>query len=370
LVYMAFYNSQPSLVVNVERGIYAAVTLVLVLGTLAFKDRPFIRPHPLFWRLVMAIGLVYQLFLVFLLFQNLSDVQQMMTFFDPSLGVPMPEQSYAEDCSLTWGNINSKLDVFVLAHSLGWFVKAIILRDYWFCWVFSIAFEVMEYSLEHQLHNFAECWWDHWIMDVLVCNWLGIYLGMRVCGYFNMKKYEWRGMSSIPSLGGKLKRAVAQFTPHDWTRFDWSSSKSFGNYLIVLSMLTLGLMTDLNVFYLKFLLWLPPNHMLLLYRTVIVSLATAPAVREAYQYADDPNCKRLGSHAWIVLSILVTELLICIKFGQGQFTDPWPVSVLAFWALLGVFLVVYPIWRFWLFPKPHNIEVVAGNAESRTAVKS
>jgi phosphatidylserine synthase 2 len=22
-------------------------------------------------------------------------------------------------------------------------------------------FEVMEYSLQHQLANFAECWWDH-----------------------------------------------------------------------------------------------------------------------------------------------------------------------------------------------------------------
>jgi Phosphatidyl serine synthase len=37
--------------------------------------------------------------------------------------------------------------------------------------VISILFEVMEYSLEHQLPNFAECWWDHWILDVFTSNW-------------------------------------------------------------------------------------------------------------------------------------------------------------------------------------------------------
>jgi len=27
--------------------------------------------------------------------------------------------------------------------------------------VISLMFEVMEYTLEHQLPNFSECWWDH-----------------------------------------------------------------------------------------------------------------------------------------------------------------------------------------------------------------
>lgn len=53
------------------------------------------------------------------------------------------------------------MDVFVLAHVLGWYGKAIILRDQWICWILSITFEFLEYSLQHQLNNFAECWWDH-----------------------------------------------------------------------------------------------------------------------------------------------------------------------------------------------------------------
>lgn len=27
--------------------------------------------------------------------------------------------------------------------------------------VISVMFEVIEYTLEHQLPNFSECWWDH-----------------------------------------------------------------------------------------------------------------------------------------------------------------------------------------------------------------
>ena len=46
---------------------------------------------------------------------------------------------------------------------------------------------MLEYSLEHQLPNFAECWWDHWVLDVVVCNGLGIYLGIKTLGILEGK---------------------------------------------------------------------------------------------------------------------------------------------------------------------------------------
>lgn len=66
-----------------------------------FRDGPFIRPHPSFWRIILGVNLLYELSLVFLLFQDLNTARQMMTYIDSSLGVPLPEKSYAEDCSLT-----------------------------------------------------------------------------------------------------------------------------------------------------------------------------------------------------------------------------------------------------------------------------
>ena len=45
-----------------------------------------------------------------------------------------------------------------LLHSLS---QALIIRDFWLLNVISVAFELMEYTLECQLPNFGECWWDH-----------------------------------------------------------------------------------------------------------------------------------------------------------------------------------------------------------------
>lgn len=82
--------------------------------------------------------------------------------------------------------------------------------------VTSIGFEILEYSLEHQLPNFSECWWDHvssfhsslshslifnqWILDAIICNGAGIYLGMKTCEYLKMKTYNWRGLWTIPTV--------------------------------------------------------------------------------------------------------------------------------------------------------------------------
>lgn len=65
--------------------------------------------------------------LCFLFFQDKDTARQLVRYFDPSLGVPLPERSYAEHCELTSENVWNGIDIFVLAHSLGWFGKAVIL---------------------------------------------------------------------------------------------------------------------------------------------------------------------------------------------------------------------------------------------------
>jgi phosphatidylserine synthase 2 len=69
------------------------------------RDGPFIRPHPAFWRIVLGINLLYELAMVFLLFQDLKSAQMMMKVLDPNLGVPLPEKSYADDCTFSVSNV-------------------------------------------------------------------------------------------------------------------------------------------------------------------------------------------------------------------------------------------------------------------------
>ena len=122
------------------------------------------------------------------------------------------------------------MDGFVIAHAAGWFCKTLIIRDFWMTNLLSIAFEFLEYSLEHQLPNFSECWWDHWVMDVLVCNFGGIVLGNLALKKLKNKEYNWIGMRNQKGYKNKMKRAVAQFTPYSWVSFSWQPKATLGRW--------------------------------------------------------------------------------------------------------------------------------------------
>ncbi|XP_062111394.1 uncharacterized protein LOC133822933 [Humulus lupulus] len=115
--------------------------------------RILIRPHPANWRLVHGMAVVYLVALTFLLFQKQDDARQFMKFLHPDLGVELPERSYGADCRIylpenptsRFKNVCETLfDEFVLAHIIGWWGKAILLRNQPLLWVLSIGFEMME----------------------------------------------------------------------------------------------------------------------------------------------------------------------------------------------------------------------------------
>lgn len=101
--------------------------------------------------------------------QNVDDARKLFTFVDASLGKPLPDRSYAEDCRLytpndprgsSFANLMDTLnDEFVLAHLLGWFGKALIFRDVWLTLSASVLFEIWELTFAYQLPNFHECWY-------------------------------------------------------------------------------------------------------------------------------------------------------------------------------------------------------------------
>ena len=90
---------------DIHRGAYAAIGSFLMFSMVQFRDGPFIRPHPAFWRIALGINLLYELALVFLLFQDLGSARKMMTLIDSTLGVPLPETNYAENCDFTPTNV-------------------------------------------------------------------------------------------------------------------------------------------------------------------------------------------------------------------------------------------------------------------------
>lgn len=356
LIYVAVFEVQSDdHDYNMKRGVTAMGLAFLLFGVTQTPDGVFRRPHPAFWRLILCLSYLYELALVYLLFQTVDDARQLMRHLDKSLGKPLPEKSYGGDCIIydpskpdPWHNLWDKMDGFVPTHFFGWWLKTLVIRDWWFCLVISVMFEVLEYTLEHQLPNFSECWWDHWIMDALICNGLGIYLGMKTLNYLSMKPYHWRGMWNIPTYRGKMKRLALQFTPYSWTDFNWRPTSSLIRWLAVLGIIVIFLLAELNTFYLKFVLWIPPEHYLNLTRLVFFLFLGAASLRETFQYLDDPEPIKFGRQSWMILAIVITELLVTIKFDFATISKPLPKHIAYFWILGFMGLVAYTVWKFYI----------------------
>lgn len=238
------------------------------------------------------------------------------------------------------------MDWFVIFHLSGWWAKAIVFRDYWMSFVLSITFEILEYSLEHQLPNFGECWWDHWILDAILCNGIGIWLGIKTLEFLESKTYDWRDLWSIPGNRGKFQRILSQFTPHSWTKFDWGYTDDVKRWLAVIGICAIIMVFELNTFYLKAVLWIPPPHFVNYSRAFVMVFMGAVSMREQYEYMSNPLCKRFGQQSWVAVCILVTECMVVIKFGFETITKPFPLHIIVFWVL---FVVVFLCWSFWNF---------------------
>lgn len=303
-----------------------------------------------------------------MLWQDDVHGREFMQWFDPSLNHPADEKSYGQNCAFTANNLYNGLDHFALAHFVGWFGKAVILRDFWACTILSVMFEVTEMSLSHQIENFNECWWDRWILDISVCNLGGTLLGLLTCHYLDVTPFSWRG-----DRNRRFGRMFEPLTPHEWTKFEWKGTKRFRNYLSVITLLTTFLLSELNVFYLKTLLWLPADHPIVIIRLAAVFAWALPATAEFYHYVTySKRVKRMGSHAVMLLTTVCLESLIVLKWSTGKFPTPAPVSVKIFWTLFIASLAAYPIFRFGLYKRDRwasgkNTPVTAENGQKPIA---
>lgn len=375
MVYFAFTRSNTqSSADNISSGLFAAAGVFLLYSMLQMRDSIFMRPHPAVWRVVMGAGVIYLVILVFLLFQSPEDARNLVHYLDNRSGIPLPEKDYAEHCELytpddpvhpfrhLWDTIN---DEYIAAHFFGWWGKTILIRDASICWTLSILFEVWEMTFEFMLPNFKECWWDHIILDIIVCNGLGIYFGLLTCRYLQMKEYDWTGLWKSPTRERKnpvkprpanpndpvWARALRQFTPSSYEEFDWGILQSWRRFVAVTILVLTFSLVELNAFFLKALLYIPPPRPLNIYRLLLWAAIGLPALREYYSYTTDPTNKKFGTSAWLCIACVGVETLIEIKYGQGMFPTPAPMSVVIPWA---IFIVLFAVTMVGYFVRKSN----------------
>jgi phosphatidylserine synthase 2 len=116
-------------------------------------------------------------------------------------------------------------DIFAFAHVGGWLIKALVIRDFKIVLFQSLVFEVLEYSLRDVLNNFKECWWDHVIVDFLVCNMVGIILGFYIIDKLKLERYKW-SLRDAP-----FKKNTWEQLKYFWRNWDLEEFevKSFGS---------------------------------------------------------------------------------------------------------------------------------------------
>lgn len=160
----------PDVFEKVRWPLFFSFISLIGFGMTQFPDTMIKRPHPVFWRFIMALLVAYSVFMTFVLILPLDDARYIFKIFHPSQGNPMPERSYADDCRVftpehpesSMFNIKDAVfDIHFIAHLAGWWFKMMIIRDTKIAWIISGSFELIEISLRHWLPNFWECWWDH-----------------------------------------------------------------------------------------------------------------------------------------------------------------------------------------------------------------
>jgi len=337
VVYSSFIRDERDINSNIRAGVFCVIFFFMIISILAFPNGPFTRPHPAVWRMVFGLSVLYLMLLVFCLFQNYKTVKQIIYWFDPELEhfhIDM-DREYGVNCSnITVENIWNHVDVFALAHFLGWAFKALLVRHLGILWAVSVMWEFTEIAFAHLLPNFSECWWDALILDVLVCNGLGIWVGLKICKMLEMREYKWVSLRDIHSTTGKLKRVVLQFTPRDWMQVRWlDPSTTHMRFFAICQLVIFWQVCELNTFFLKHIFEMPPSHPLVLWRLLLVGIIVAPSIRQYYMYATDPSCKRVGTQCWVYGAIMATEALLCFKNGRELFGQTQATNI-CIWLLL------------------------------------
>ncbi|KAL5274395.1 PTDSS1 family protein [Megaselia abdita] len=319
------------------------VFFFLIVSVLAFPNGPFTRPHPAVWRILFGCSVLYLLALQFLMFQNYKTIMNIFYWLDPKLQnfhINL-EKEYGANCSdISFERVWSHVDVFAWGHFLGWAFKAVLIRHLGILWCISVMWEITEMAFAHLLPNFLECWWDAFILDVLVCNGLGIWVGLKIVKILEMREYKWASIRNISTTSGKLKRAVLQFTPESWIAVRWLDPNStYMRFIAVCQLVIFWQVTELNTFFLKHIFEMPPDHPIVIGRLVFVGLFVAPSVRQYYIYATDSSCKRVGTQCWVYGAIMVSEAILCIKNGKELFERTQAVNIVT-WFIIQVIISI------------------------------
>lgn len=389
-------------------GLAAGGILFVGLGGIHFPTTFVTYPHPSVWGVLLAVGLAYTLVLFFLLFQDWETPRHIMQWYDPRSLAPLKHRDYAEDCRLftsdSWFYFVHELDIFIVAHFLGYVGKALILRDWRLVTCVSLGFELVEVTMQHVFPNFKECWWDHLLLDVLICNGGGTVCGMYILKWLSAKKYKFisrhviitqsaegsykrgkqktieksfsdekKGIGETKNTvragkGGSISSAAAPIPPAEATSCQWNILASPKCFIWVFGLLVLVILQDYNVFLIMANLNIAPSYRLVTVRLTLFGLLGCAAVREYYEYISDPKLTILGPFASLLITSVLLENVVFSRMSimHSHFKELMPVHIVVPWIFV---CSSFAIWFFLFFGVLNQFERHGGVKISKKGSK-
>lgn len=245
--------------------------------------------HTLFF--IASISYLY--FLLKLAVASDASVCRMLRQLDSLHTCDLPnEGSHVEDCRLCFTSVFSVIDRFVLAHLLGWLIKAMLIPHRCVLWISSLGFELTEFLLSGYISTFKECWWDSLVLDVLLCNFIGIEFGCRLMTYLSKSP-------AVFSLGYHCEH----LSDHRLNQSELVLETAFRAALVGFIILT-----DLNSFLLKNIFLVRSASPLNVYRLVWITLLSIPALR---QLSARTRRRRFDSNGSFRIGFLYIATLAC-----------------------------------------------------------
>ncbi|CAA9988874.1 phosphatidylserine synthase, putative [Plasmodium knowlesi strain H] len=289
-----------------------ALVNLLAVATL-FKKYIYSVKRDIITIIVNALIMFYYPMILFLHFFTTSEVRSMIKYIFKNITFHAVEKSYMENCN-SLENVMDKIDVYVIAHLGGWFLKTLAIRNFFVLNLNSVLFELIELRFQHILPNFYECWWDHIILDVLGCNLAGILIAFGVMKWLNMPLFSW----NFPDKFKPNKKGIIFPTVDRLLRKVFTNSSSLV-LLVFFSLMTN--LNDLNIFFLKAELQLWQTNYLVFFREAVIVTIVFQGCIHLHRIISEPL--NLKSLYYVITSstILLLELSLAIRWKHNLVSD-------------------------------------------------
>ena len=132
-----------------------------------------------------------------------------------------------------------------------------------------------------------------------------------------MKAYNWLGAprEAPPASAGWLAQLRAQLSLPG-SPATWEVARSPGRAALLATLFALGMLVDLNAFFLKYIFHAEVESPLNKARLCLWGLVAISSLRDAYAcYCSMEAHPRVGTSGWVALAMLAVETALVAKFG-------------------------------------------------------